>query len=908
MSRYCGERSPDQLLKAAAHWKAVALSKEGSVLSDNALWTDENLTALDTHYVRRPDLGDDGFFEKLERQLAPAPASVKQLVAEMFWLLYLCPSSLTSVRKRSVITQVWSWSGSSLPEDSPWLSDETLAGIGSAGPGFNQNQWRELTFLIRVVQAFRVTETAKQTEVLADSWKFAEWLEQVEGSSSRQFRHMLVFLLFPDDFERIFGQRDRRTIAVAFSGRNSQYVNQLSQSGLDRLLRETRENLEKEYGTKELDYYVSPLAERWSRTTVANVGRDIRKEHVKQALSEIDRTGIPSGADSTGYDLIERARRYPPKYVLELASGYATGERLDRATFSGGEDSTAFRVLRDLGFHIEPKDAIEQLIKKFLAQATSGELGVSDYPRAYRGLQIRVSFGKGNVARIPWISFLAEGEAVSQGIYPVLLFFRQQSALALCYGVSEENEPGRTWEHTSGRQTVDEWFRQTYGNSPDRYGESLVRAVFSTDAQIDFQALTQQLDETIAEYHDLTGTASEPDSPQISAIDDAEPPSVRVDLRAAVTAFAAALAEANVSFGTAHTELVSALLASLTTKPFVVLTGLSGSGKTQIAVRLGEWLGGRLYIAAVRPDWTGAESVFGYEDGLKPTESGRAAWAVPGILEFMLKAVSDPVHPHLLVLDEMNLAHVERYFADVLSGMESRQPCLPNLTRGHDGCWRIVPNGPSRLPLPKNLWVIGTVNVDETTYVFSPKVLDRATVFEFRVGTDDLSVNAGKPVPCTQGDGELVRGLHALANDDAYHHRAAPEFRDVLVGRLRQLHALLSRYGMEFGHRTFYESLRFAALLQLSGVEGLERALDRIVVQKILPRLHGARRHLETPLLALAHFARDLPDESPQDEKLGSLAPDRLAEGESAKLPTSFNKIGRMLRSLRANQFASFAE
>ena len=77
--------------------------------------------------------------------------------------------------------------------------------------------------------------------------------------------------------------------------------------------------------------------------------------------------------------------------------------------------------------------------------------------------------------------------------------------------------------------------------------------------------------------------------------------------------------------------------------------------------------------------------------------------------------------------------------------------------------------GPSRLPLPRNLWVIGTVNVDETTYMFSPKVLDRANVFEFGLSTDDLTIAAIKPNSCMPGDGALVRGLHAIASDDVYH-------------------------------------------------------------------------------------------------------------------------------------------
>jgi 5-methylcytosine-specific restriction enzyme B len=638
MSRYCGEVDPAPVLKAAAHWKAVALQGKKSVLSADELWTEDNIASLDKHFVRTPDLSDDGLFEKLERQLAPTAASVKRLVAEMFWLLYLCPSSITSQRKRDVIGMVWSWSGESVPDASSWLSDAVLAGIGSAGPGFNQNQWRELTFLIRIVQAFRALDPAKGAELLADPWNFVDWVEKVEGASTRQFRHMLSFLLFPDEFERIFGQRDRKAIAAAFSGRNAQYVSQLGPAGLDRLLKQTREVLENEYGTKELDYYVTPLAERWRRATVASVAADVTREHVKQALEEIDRAGTPPDAASAVYDLIEGSKRYAPKYVLELASGYATGEKLDRASFSGGEESSAFRLLRGLGFHIEPKEAIEKLIGMFLAQSSTGNLSVREYPQTYRGLRIKVSFGKGNVARIPWIAFLADGESVSEGIYPVFLLFREHNVFLLCYGVSEENRPARAWTGIGERKTVKDWFSAKFGRTPDRYGDSLVRAVFDVGRAIDFQDLTFELDNVVAEYQRLANDGPLLDAPNVTLVEDAQALDVRPDLGAAAISFSAALSQAHVSFGAAHDDLVRALLASLTTKPFVILTGLSGSGKTQIALRLGEWLG-RLYVAAVRPDWTGAEAVFGYEDGLKRDRVPRRGVRVvsPGSVGLVLR-------------------------------------------------------------------------------------------------------------------------------------------------------------------------------------------------------------------------------------------------------------------------------
>src|SRR5688572_28611488 len=85
-----------------------------------------------------------------------------------------------------------------------------------------------------------------------------------------------------------------------------------------------------------------------------------------------------------------------------------------------------------------------------------------------------------------------------------------------------------------------------------------------------------------------------------------------MDLKAVVEDFARALLESNVSFGKSHLDLVRAFVASLAAKPFVILTGLSGSGKTQIGLRFGEWLGKEHYhVAAVRPDWTGPEALFG---------------------------------------------------------------------------------------------------------------------------------------------------------------------------------------------------------------------------------------------------------------------------------------------------------
>jgi hypothetical protein len=354
--------------------------------------------------------------------------------------------------------------------------------------------------------------------------------------------------------------------------------------------------------------------------------------------------------------------------------------------------------------------------------------------------------------------------------------------------------------------------------------------------------------------------------------------------------------------------LLRSFFCSLLAKPFVILTGLSGSGKTQLALKLGNWFGvdsdgrARSVVVPVRPDWTGPEPLLGYEDALSGAEHGEHAWAAPDVLQFLLRAEDDPAHPYVLVLDEMNLAHVERYFADFLSGIESRQPILPNLTRSAAGDWRLTPGEPKRIPIPPNVFVVGTVNVDETTYLFSPKVLDRANSFEFRVLTDDLGTVGGRPTAATEGGDLELRQVLAVVSDDDWHVRAPHPAQAELADRLRGLHRLLAVSGHEFGHRVYGEGLRFAALLAGSGEDDLDTALDLFTMQKALPRLHGARRRIEPVLGRLAAFAATGHVADPPPE----LDPPTFAEAPA--LPRTFDKVRRMLESVRINQFVSFAE
>lgn len=231
------------------------------------MWTIENLNQLKTYFVEQLDLGEGTFFEKLETQLEHATDSAKMLTAEMLWVLLLCPSNIGAEKKREGVELIWSW-GSSTPISQPaWLDEKYLAGVGSGGTGYNTQRWRELVFFIHLMIAFKSLTGEKRALVLGDPWDFANWLQTVDDCDSRQFRHMLVFMLYPDTFDRVFGGTDRHAIASAFTGKPKGSFSKLHAVEVDRVLAKVRASKEEELGTTDLDFYVSPLRDQWHGRT-----------------------------------------------------------------------------------------------------------------------------------------------------------------------------------------------------------------------------------------------------------------------------------------------------------------------------------------------------------------------------------------------------------------------------------------------------------------------------------------------------------------------------------------------------------------------------------------------------------------------------------------------------------------
>ena len=354
--------------------------------------------------------------------------------------------------------------------------------------------------------------------------------------------------------------------------------------------------------------------------------------------------------------------------------------------------------------------------------------------------------------------------------------------------------------------------------------------------------------------------------------------------------------------------------------------------RTEIAAKYYE-------VVPVGADWTSNENIIGYPDGLNPSR-----FVSTPALE-LIRHACEPTNahiPHFLILDEMNLSHVERYFADVLSMMESDEPLrLYHADSNTPESWRETrPNDRIRPvidALPKNLFIIGTVNVDETTYVFSPKVLDRANVIEFRVEAASLEKYLASPyvtdLSILDGRGaDFGEDFVALASDKAV---AVPETRKTfLSNELMLLFGILKAHDAEYGYRTAHEATRlvhyYTMLCGKTDPEAIRGAVDAVIAQKVLPKLHGSRSKLEGLLWALAWLCGVDHGDPPGDVFRGQLQNASEAQDEhkygpevvwnalkaknptdpakAALYPLSYDKVMRMWRKLMRDQFVTFAE
>lgn len=348
------------------------------------------------------------------------------------------------------------------------------------------------------------------------------------------------------------------------------------------------------------------------------------------------------------------------------------------------------------------------------------------------------------------------------------------------------------------------------------------------------------------------------------------------------------------------TQLITRYISSLATKPFVLLSGLSGSGKTKLALSFAQWIcesEGQYCIVPIGADWINREPLLGYVNALNAKE-----YVLPEnkALELLIKANKDETKPYFLILDEMNLSHVERYFADFLSVMESNDNFKLHSDRNNEKS-----GVPHEFAWPKNLFVVGTVNIDETTYMFSPKVLDRANVIEFRVDKTDIEsfLKERKEITSIAKLGAGMGNSFVEIAKDYSNNNNFTQLNSELIIFFKELQNL----GAEFGYRTASEIQTLFSKIDLVNPSYSTKENEKIdiaIMQKLLPKLHGSRRKLLKTLNILAQKCLEQEQIIIFDER----GVPKIEDDNEIKYILSFEKIGRMYKNAIENGFASYAE
>lgn len=368
-------------------------------------------------------------------------------------------------------------------------------------------------------------------------------------------------------------------------------------------------------------------------------------------------------------------------------------------------------------------------------------------------------------------------------------------------------------------------------------------------------------------------------------------------------------------------------LTAIRTKPFILLAGISGTGKSRIVRKLAQatddidvfvndedrWKCSRpanFELIQVKPNWHNSMDVVGFQSNIPAPH-----YEFTPFIDFVVKAWCHEDTPFFLCLDEMNLAPVEEYFAEFLSAIESRSigengefetdPIIKpfdsfgkeqsgDMMNHFEDMGFDIPSDVEHrlrtkgLTLPKNLIVMGTVNMDETTFSFSRKVLDRAMSIEmnevdydgFIEGTTEYNI----PKLTKQNSLFVNRPISAQEVKEGIESQTVMDF-------LKGVNDILEGTPFKLGYRAANEAILYVAADKVVGADNLKAALDDFTLMKILSRIEGDDSKLVTK------------DGDKLLEKLNDYFANVFDTKETSK---SLAKLDNMIKTLKRDHFVSF--
>lgn len=342
-------------------------------------------------------------------------------------------------------------------------------------------------------------------------------------------------------------------------------------------------------------------------------------------------------------------------------------------------------------------------------------------------------------------------------------------------------------------------------------------------------------------------------------------------------------------------EELSNFYLSLKTKPFVILAGISGTGKSKLVRLFAEAINAKFKSIPVKPDWNDSTELLGYKN-IKDE-------FVQGELYKVIDEAKDNLDtPYFVCLDEMNLARVEYYLSEYLSVIESRKFEADRIVTDKlfsESYFENVEG--NNISIPENLYIIGTVNMDDTTFSFSRKVLDRANTIEFsEVDLETLDFLTGEAETLVV-DNSLLKAKFLNIKDALEIDRP---YVEEINKKIVEINNILKPYSKHFGYRVRNEIVFYMLENKLANLLDEDMAFDYQIMQKILPTIIGSDVYIEEILIKLFEICTGFNLENKQNyiKEAESVIKN---ESEQCRYPKSATKILQMLKGYR-DGFVSF--
>lgn len=641
------------------------------------------------------------------------------------------------------------------------------------------------------------------------------------------------------------------------------------------------------------------------------IPKNITKDHIIEALKRIDGEGVPEKREVTKFSLVYEGKHYPPKYVISTANIYANGELYDPTLFSGGEETNRFfrslgltiisnaeetsnnreefSLRNNLFQFMDSFSEAYKISHRERVSRTTAEQQLMDSKISYfreirnfisglpfiekQGFIVKSSVGQGRFTKTPYLGIRNPeiSDSIQKGVYMVYLFSEDYKRLYLTISQGTEDKTVSVEEREliknrvravfhgvfveSGFNTLDE-----IGIGNQLTGEESDKSSQYRSATISFKeyalsnlpsnnSLLDDLEDLVSIYAssgfvDLVKRIFSGEDEEIIHVPQEEIKENKglymsyTDLASHIHSYIK-----NKGFYYKKKDVINLFL-SLKSKPFVIISGISGTGKTKIVELFAESVGAtsdnkQFTLIPVRPDWSDSSDLIGYYDISQNFQEGP-------MLKVIKNALAQPDKPYFVLLDEMNLARVEHYFSDFLSIIESRKRKGNEIKTIDFMELEEVPNK-RQIYIPENLYVIGTVNMDETTYPFSKKVLDRANTIEFnRVELNHFDfLSDTEEFPAEQIHNRQFVSKY-LGLKDVYENH--PELVEEVSHELTLINKKLQLISAQVGYRVRDEICFYCIYSEEGKLMTKNEAIDYCILQKILPRIGGSDSRVEEVL------------------------------------------------------------